>query len=240
MESTIYQHPARSVRIGDTERVISAVGGGTLVGFSLVAPGKLRILMLLTGGILLYKGITGNSLFYRVMNITRARGRLKSGIRVERSVTIARPVEDVYAFWRTLENLPGFMHNLKQVSRRDGTSHWVAEAPLGMTVEWDAVIEEDVPNEKIAWRSTPESQIENAGVVMFKPAPGGRGTEVRVHLEYKAPGGSAGAALAKILGEEPDIQIREDLRRLKMLMEAGQIITVKGQTSGRGRQEAGW
>lgn len=241
MESTIYQHPARSVRIGDTERVISAVGGGTLAGFSLAAPAKLRILMLLAGGALLYRGITGDSLFYRIMNITRARGRLKSGIRVERSVTIARPVEDVYAIWRNLENLPGFMHNLKQVTRRDdGTSHWVAEAPLGTTVEWDAAIVEDAPNEKIAWRSTPGSQIENAGVVMFKPAPGGRGTEVRVHLEYKAPGGSAGAALAKILGDEPDIQIREDLRRLKMLMESGQIITVKGQTSGRGRQEVGW
>jgi uncharacterized membrane protein len=240
MESTIFQSPQRAKKIGETERVLSAVGGGLLLGFSLLAPGKSRLPMIAAGGLLLLRGVTGYSYLYRLLNIYRAQDRLNSGIRVERAVTINRPVEEVYAFWRDLENLPRFMKNLRSVTVRESKSHWVAEAPLGMTVEWDAVVEQDQPGSKISWRSTPDSQIENAGVVMFQPAPGGRGTEVRVHLEYKAPGGSLGAALARILGDEPDIQIREDLRRLKMLLETGQIITVKGQTSGRGVQQFGW
>ena len=240
METTIFKSPSRTEKVGETERVLSAIGGGTLVGFSLIAPWKLRVPMALVGAVLLARGITGYSLIYRMLNIYRAKDWLESGIRVERAVTINRPVEEVYQFWRDLENLPRFMQNLKQVSVRDGQSHWVAEAPLGTTVEWDAVIDQDQPNSKISWHSIPGSQIENAGTVLFQPAPGNRGTELRVMLEYKAPGGSLGAALAKILGDEPDIQVREDLRRLKMLLETGQIITVKGQTSGRGQQEIGW
>lgn len=240
MEDTVYQQPDRIGRVGEKERIISAVGGGTLLGFSFVADSKLRLPMALVGGALLVRGLTGYSLLYRILNVNRAKDRLSSGIRVERAVTISRSPAEVYAFWRSLENLPSFMANLKSVSEVDGKSHWVAEAPLGQAVEWDAVIEEDMPNERIAWRSLPGSQIENAGVVQFKPAPGERGTEVHVNLEYKAPGGSMGAALAKILGNEPDIQIREDLRRLKMLLETGQVITVKGQPSGRGVQEKGW
>ncbi len=211
-------------KISDTERVLSAIGGGTLVGFSVLAPWKIRVPMLAAGGLLLFRGITGYSLLYRILNIYRSSDRLQNGIRVERAVTINRPVEEVYAFWHNLENLPLFMENLKTVSVREEQSHWVAEAPLGMTVEWDAVIDEHQPNSKISWHSIPGSQIKNAGAVMFQPAPGSRGTEVRVHLEYQVPGGSLGAALAKILGQEPDIQIREDLRRMKVLLETGEII----------------
>jgi uncharacterized membrane protein len=240
MESTIFQSPERTKKMGGVERAISAIAGGTMLGFGLFAPGKRRIVIALAGSALLARGVTGYSLLYRMLNIYRAKDRFASGIRVERAVTIGRPVEEVYAFWRSLENLPRFMKNIQSVTERDGRSHWVAEAPLGATVEWDAVIEEDQPNARIAWRSIPGSQIENAGVVLFHPAPGERGTELRVNLEYKAPGGSLGAALARILGAEPDVQVREDLRRVKMLLETGQIISVSGQPSGRGRQQVAW
>ncbi len=238
MESSIYQRQQGMVKIGQVERVISAISGGSLLGFSFLAPEKARIPMWILGGSLLLRGVSGYSLLYRIANINRSRDRLESGVRVERAVTINRPVEEVYNFWRNLENLPIFMKNLKSVTERSGQSHWVAEAPLGGAVEWDALIEEELPNQKIAWRSIPGSQIENAGVVMFQPAPGNRGTEVRVHMEYKAPVGSLGALLAKVLGKEPDLQIREDLRRLKMYLETGQIITVEGQSSGRGGRDA--
>lgn len=240
MESSIYQRRQGVGKIGKTERILSAISGGSLLGFSFAAPEKARIPMLVAGGALLMRGITGFSLFYRIANVNRAQDALESGIRVERSTTINRPVEDVYNFWRNLENLPVFMKNLKSVTDHGDQSHWVADAPLGQTVEWDARIEEDIPNSKIAWRSIPGSQIENSGVVLFKPAPGSRGAEVRVHLEYRAPGGSLGAAVAKLLGEEPDVQIREDLRRLKMYLETGQIISVDGQSSGRAEQNSTW
>jgi uncharacterized membrane protein len=240
MEQSIFQSDERTVKIGMTERVISAVTGGTLLGYGLYTSSKLRIPILLLGGAMLARGLSGYSLFYRMLNIYRSKDAIENGIRVERAVTIGRPVEEVYAFWRDLENLPRFMENLYSVSESEGRSHWVAEAPLGQSVEWDAVIEDEELNEKISWRSLPESQIENAGTVLFKPAPGDRGTEVHVRLEYRAPGGSAGAALAKLLGEEPDIQIREDLRRLKMILETGQVMTVKGQPTGRGRQKVAW
>ena len=236
MESSIYQRQ-QFTKIGRAERLISAASGGSLLGFSFLAPQKARILMWVLGGALLLRGVSGYSLLYRLANINRARDRLESGIRVERAVTINRSVDEVYNFWRNLENLPLFMKNLKFVTERSGQSHWIAEAPLGGVVEWDALIEEELPSQKIAWRSIPGSQIENAGVVMFQPAPGNRGAEVRVHMEYKAPGGAPGALLAKVLGEEPDLQIREDLWRLKMYLETGQIITVEGQTSGRGGRD---
>lgn len=239
METSIYQRQ-QFVKIGRTERILSAISGGSLIGFAFAAPEKARVPMWVLGGALLLRGVSGYSLLYRIANINRASDRLESGIRVERAITINRPVEEVYSFWRNLENLPIFMKNLKSVTERSGQSHWVAEAPLGGAVEWDALIEEELPNQKIAWRSIPGSQIENAGVVMFQPAPGNRGAELRVHMEYKAPGGSLGALLAKILGEEPDVQIREDMRRLKMYLETGQIITVQGHPSGRGVQQAEW
>lgn len=233
METTIFQKPQQGVKIGETERRISTISGAALVGAALFSPGRLRGLLLLTGGAMLVRGLTGYSLFYRILNINPSQDRLENGIRVERSMTILKPVEEVYAYWRNLENLPRFMENLQQVQVQGNQSHWVAEAPLGRSVEWDAVIDEEQPNQKLSWHSISGSQIENTGVVLFQPAPGNRGAEVHVHLEYRAPGGEMGAALAKILGEEPDRQILGDLRRFKQIMETGEVITVKGQTSGR-------
>ena len=155
-------------------------------------------------------------------------------IEVRRSVTINRPRPEVYAFWRRLENLPRFMDHLKAVTEQgDGRSHWVAKAPAGADVEWDARITEEREGELLAWTSTEEAQDPNAGQVRFAEAPAGRGTEVHVALTYEPPAGAAGAALAKLFGEEPDQQVREDLRRFKRIMETGEIATTDGQPSGR-------
>lgn len=234
MNDTIFNTEERIQKIGSQERVISAVSGGVLLGYGLYGKSWLRIPMLVLGGGLLLRGLTGYSLLYRMVNIYRSKDRIAEGIRVERSTTIHRPVTDVFAYWQQLENLPRFMDHLETVQVRDNNlSHWVAKAPLGIKVEWDAEITDLQENEVIAWRSLPGSSIENAGEVRFKPAPGNRGTEVYVTLEYKAPGGSAGAALAKLFGEEPDIQVREDLRRFKAIMETGEVISTEGQPSGR-------
>ena len=151
---------------------------------------------------------------------------------MQESVTINRPLAELYRFWRNLENLPQFMQHLHAVSMRDeGVSHWVAKGPAGTRVEWDARIINEVENKVIGWQSLAGSTISTAGSVNFDDDP--HGSRVTVHLQYHPPGGRLGAAVAKIFGEEPNQTIREDLRRFKQLMEAGEIPTTEGQPSGR-------
>jgi uncharacterized membrane protein len=149
------------------------------------------------------------------------------------AVTIKRPVEEVYRYWRDLTNLPSFMIHLAAVEPAgDGRSHWTANAPAGRTVEWDAEVVEDTPNQRIAWRSLEGSQVPNAGSVWFRPAPGGGGTEVRVELGYDPPGGALGKVVAKLFGEEPQQQITDDLRRLKQVLETGEVVRTEGSPEG--------
>jgi uncharacterized membrane protein len=160
--------------------------------------------------------------------------RLNEPIRVSRTIAIDRSPAELYTFWRDLENLPRFMQHLESVHSVSGTrSHWVAKAPAGKTVEWDAEITDDQPDQSIAWRSLPGSDVENSGMVRFEFAPGGRGTFVHVELEYRPPGGVIGAIAAKLVAEEPSQQIQKDLYRLKQLLETGQVSTTEGQSAAR-------
>lgn len=148
-----------------------------------------------------------------------------AGVQVRRAITIGKPVEEIYRFWRDFTNLPRFMEHLESVQvRGDRRSHWKVRAPVGTTVEWDAEITEDRPNELIAWRSVEDADVPNAGSVRFAPAPGGRGTEILVELRYEPPGGKLGAFVAKLFGEEPGQQVHGDLRRLKQVMETGEVM----------------
>lgn len=154
---------------------------------------------------------------------------------IDASVTIGKPAAEIYNFWRNLENLPRFMKNLESV--RDvgnGRSHWVAKSPVGgAPVEWDAEIVEERDGELISWRSLPDSTIHNSGNVRFEPATGGRGTFVKVHLDLVPPGGVVGRLAASLLEPVTVLQVKEDLRRLKNLLEAGEIPTTEGQPEGR-------
>jgi uncharacterized membrane protein len=150
---------------------------------------------------------------------------VQRGVRVTQAITVNRPPEEVYRFWRNFENLPQFMAHLESVQVLDDRrSRWKAKAPAGRTVEWDAEVVEDRPNELIAWRSLENADVPNSGSVRFTPAPGGRGTEIRVELQYAPPGGALGAAIAKLFGEEPQQQVKGDLRRFKQVMEAGEVV----------------
>ena len=161
-------------------------------------------------------------------------------VEIRRATTIGKPRPVVYGFWRRFENLPRFMDHLRSVTEAgDGTSHWVAKAPAGREFAWDAEIVEDRPNELIAWRSLEGADVPNSGEVRFVDAPAGRGTEVHVTLTYDPPAGAAGAAVAKLFGEEPDQQVSEDLRRFKRVMETGEIATTEGQPSGRQPEKEG-
>ncbi len=150
---------------------------------------------------------------------------------VESAITIDRPVQEVYSYWRELENLPRFMSHLADVRDLGGNrSHWTARGPLGTTVSWEAEIIKDVPPELISWRTLPNSEVVSAGSVRFKPANGDHGTELRVKLQYDPPAGKVGATVAWLLGEDAQHEIDEDLRRFKQLLETG-----KSSTGARGR-----
>lgn len=159
--------------------------------------------------------------------------RSRHGDRVVWTVTVNRPVEDLYRFWSTLENLPQVMPHLASVTGTTATtSHWVARGPLGSSVEWDAETVADIPNERIAWRSLPDADVHHAGEVRFATAPGNRGTEIRVELDYQPPGGAIGRAIATVSGEEPGRQIADALRLFKQVMETGEPILSEATATG--------
>ncbi len=179
---------------------------------------------------MIYQGATKQS---TIQQAQEAIG-INQSIKVEKTVTINKPADELYRYWHNFENLPTFMKHLKSVRvYNEKRSHWIANAPLGNSVEWDADILEDRENEFISWASVEGADVDNSGFVRFKKAPGDRGTEVKVVLEYNPPGGALGATVAKLFGEEPEQQIGDELRRFKMLMEAGEIATTEGQPSER-------
>lgn len=152
---------------------------------------------------------------------------------VEKCITVNKSPEECYRFWRNFDRFPEFMQHLEAVEKiTDTRSHWKAKAPIGASVEWDAEITADQPGELLAWRSVEGADVDNGGSVRFEPAPGGRGTIVRVEMQYKPPGGKAGALVARLFGENPSQQIDGDLRRFKQLIETGEITTTEGQPSG--------
>jgi uncharacterized membrane protein len=217
--------------MSDQEKWASIVGGGAMVLMGLQQRSLRGVLMAVAGGSLLYHGATSDkSLTDRVSDATG----IGKPIRVEKTVTINRSPEELYSFWRNFENLPRFMKHLQSVTQLEGSrSHWVANAPAGQTVEWDAELIKDEVNHLIAWASVEGADVENSGFVRFQPGPTDRGTEVKVVMEYAPPGGALTAAIAKLFGEEPEQQIGDELRRFKQLMEAGEIASTEGQPSGR-------
>lgn len=228
------------INVSETERVASGIGGGLLTAYGLVRGDLLGIGLAVLGGSLVYRSATGHCTAYQALGINTAAKenmtsvKASSSVRVDQAMTINAPVEEIYNFWRNFENLPQFMYHLESVTKIDEMrSHWKAKAPLGMTVEWDAEIISEIPNELISWRSIEGADVANAGSVRFLPSTGGRGTVVKVELRYEPPAGKLGAAIAWLTGEEPSVQIREDLRRFKQLMETGEIPTIEGQPAGR-------
>jgi uncharacterized membrane protein len=171
-------------------------------------------------------GITALDLYVATRSARRQHGRGRPGpLELHASTTVNRSPHETYGFWRDFENLPSFMLHLRSVSvSGNGRSHWEANAPVRRKVRWDAEITGDEPGRRISWRSLPGADIDNSGTVHFAPAPDGEGTEVRVHLHYDVPGGRIGRMVAKLWGEEPEQQVRDDLRRFKQVLETGDLV----------------
>jgi uncharacterized membrane protein len=194
------------------ELAASVIGGTLLVYFGARKRGALGVAIALAGA----------GLIRRVLGGSRQAG--SSVVRIHSVITVNRPKEDVFLFWRDLENLPRFMENLKNVKvTGPSTSHWVMHCPGERTIEWDAEIVHETEGERISWRSLPGARLRNSGTVLFQDAAGERGTEIRVSIAYAPPGGAVGRAFAKLVGHNPGNQVGEDLRRLKAILEAGQV-----------------
>jgi uncharacterized membrane protein len=222
--------------LGDFERWASLIGGTALGALGVARGGFGGLAVAAVGGALVYRGATGHSYLYQALGISTAGKHSPQasipathGVKLEESVTILSPPEDLYRFWRNLENLPRIMSHLDSVECIDERrSHWVAKGPLGVRLSWDAEIISERDNELIGWRSLRGSTVDTAGSVHFAGVPGDGGTEVRVVLKYDPPAGRVGAAIARMFGEAPEQQIREDLRRFKQMMEEATPLSTEG------------
>lgn len=243
----LIRHKYLTPNVGKLERAASVIAGGLLTVQGLRRKSWTGAGMAFLGVGFLRRGITGFCYTYKTLGIRtsdQGQGRNVSvpyelGIRVDEAITINRPRTEVFQFWRKLENLAQFMEHVESVRELKGEnrSHWVARGPADRRVEWDAEIVNEIENELIGWRSLEGSDIANAGSVRFADAEGGRGTEVRVSLQYNPPGGTVGAFVARIFGEEPTSQIRKDLQRLRTKLESGVLPTTEGQPAGARKSE---
>jgi uncharacterized membrane protein len=154
-----------------------------------------------------------------------ARSNAPRPMHLTKAITIRRSPDEVYRFWRDFRNFPNFMSHLESVAVLDDRrSHWTARGPAARLVEWEAEIVEDRPGERIGWRSLPGASVTNSGTVRFSAAPGGRGTEVRLEMDYAPPAGELGSLVARLFGQEPHQQVQADLRKLKQVLETGEVI----------------
>jgi len=232
------------VNIGTTERAISTAAGALLAVAGLSRRSLPGVIVAALGGGMIYRGVSGHCDVLAALGIDRSERAVGQaqptdyfdrGIHVEQSMTINKEPWDLYQYWRKFENLPSIMSHLEEVRVIDEQkSHWIAKAPsiAGGKVEWDAEIINDEPNSLIAWRSLAGADVDNAGSVRFVPGPEGRGTEVRVVLDYIPPAGRLGKWIAKLMGEDPQHEVREDLRCFKRIMETGELPTTQGQPRG--------
>ena len=237
----------RHTNVGEAERVASALGGALLAVYGVRQRGLGGALLAVVGGALVKRAVTGHCEVYGALGMSSAaesRGAFlekrhgaaavldaSRAIKVERSTTIAMGPAELYRFWRNFENLPRIMAHLESVTVLDDRrSRWKAKAPAGQSVEGDAEIIHEEPNHVVSWRSVDEATVPNAGSVHFDDAGAGRGTVVRVVLEYQPPAGKIGQWVAKLFGEDPDTQVREDLRRFKAMMETGEVPNSRSAT----------
>ena len=219
------------INVGPTERYVSAGAGALLTVVGLRSGGLGGLLLAAFGGALIYRGITGYSLVNNAIGRDTSEEKTETDVlEISESVTVNKPREEVYQFWRQLENLPQFMQHLESVTQQDDRrSHWVAKVNTGNqvmnllpAVAWDAEILEEEKNSRLVWRSVPGATVDNSGEVWFMDAPGNQGTEVHAIIKYRAPEGVVGEAVMKLFNPTFRQMVKADILRFKQLLEAGE------------------
>ncbi len=197
-------------------RLVAGATGGALAVYGLSKRNPLNLAVGALGVGLIARGVT-NLEFQRLVGI----GAGRRAVEIEKTINIAAPVEQVYEFWKDFKNFPSVMSNVREVrDNGDGTSHWIVAGPFGTTVEWDALVTRDVPNQLLAWKSVEGATVESSGIVRFDPNDDGT-TSVQVKLSYNPPGGAIGHAIAALLGSDPKTEMDADLMRAKSMIETG-------------------
>ncbi len=215
----------RGSRADTVERLISLIGGGALAAWGIKRMVKRRsassIGMTAGAGLLVYNGLRSYD------------GTARRGVHLEAAFTVNKPPDELFRYWRNVENLPRFMQHVESVHATGNRLHWVARGPLGRKLSWDTEITDEKENEWITWQSVPDSPLRHSGSVQFRRAPGDRGTVVTVAMQYEPVARGVAQSLLELLGKGPEFQLREELRHFKQLVEAGEIPTTEGQPSGR-------
>jgi uncharacterized membrane protein len=214
------------VNVGETERYASIIGGAALVAAGLSRRNLPGLLLALLGGAFIVRGVGGHCGLYRSLGISTAPRRRagvpdQTGYKIEKTIVIDRPPEELFHFWRNLENLPEFMEDIESIRILDDfRSHWAVKGPGGQRLEWDAEIVNEHPGEMISWQTLPGADIQSAGTVRFTPSNDGKSTLLRLVLEFRPPGGPLGARFARLIGKDPAVRLDQDLARLKQIAEA--------------------
>ena len=232
-----------AVNVGKVERWASGIGGGLMVVQGLRRGNFSGLALAVLGGALAYRGFTGHCQAYQALNLNTAGKRrsdeeetIYKGVLIKHTCTINRTPTEIYDYLEKPENHQRFNVRVESVTKSaDGKWHWAIKGPLGSTWRFDSERITNQPGRLIAWKSLPGGDVDNAGSIRLSSTFEGKGTEVTMEVSYQPPAGSVGVAIAKMLGHDPDAQVREDLRRLKQLLEAGEIPTVEGQSAGHGR-----
>lgn len=249
----------QGVNVGQSERLASGVIGGLLllIGFKRRTLGGTALAVL--GATLIERGLSGHSRLYQwtgqntasprpadspaPSNAGQSVAQLEAGDdtpppaqpgEIKHAITIGKPIELVYEFWRDGDNLAQIMSNFAEVTVVEGgDAHWKMKAPLGQSIEWDTRVTEDTVNERVRWESLPGALLRNEGTMTFRPAPGNRGTEVLLHFKFEAPGGALGDKATKLFNLVPSGIASKSLHNFKSLMETGELATLKGNVSAR-------
>ncbi|RRB06706.1 SRPBCC family protein [Larkinella rosea] len=225
------------INVGEEERVWSTVGGGLLLTYGLKRASIGGMLIAAVGSYLTYRGMSGNCPISEAIGRNTADGETTAIKPIEISVSqiVYKPRNEVYQYWRQLENLPRFMSHLKEVRQLDSThSHWIAQLSDGAVaeaigaVEWDAQIIHEVPNERLVWKSVENARIDNAGEVQFSDSPDGFGTQIHATIQYRPPVGHLGNAVMKLFNSTFTQLIEKDLHRFKEVMETDESKAVQG------------
>ena len=230
-----------NINVTQPERIGSLAAGTGLALYGLSRRSLGGVLLALLGGALIKRGVTGHCEMYSALGVNSRQLNTETGvpgnkgIKVTKSITVGRSPQEVYHYWRKLENLARFMDHVESVTEIDDRrSTWIVKGPMATNLEWTAQIITDREGELISWESLPGAEVQNAGSVRFESTGDGQ-TEVRVSLQYQPPAGVLGAAVAKLFGEDPEQQLDEDLARFKKLIEgeaAGMVATQNGTHTG--------
>lgn len=224
--------PQLKRNVGTIERMLSIALGSYLLYSA--TKGKYKAIKAIGGTALLFRGATANCPTYDLLNISTASS--PAPVDIKSVLTVNKSKDEVYQFWRKLDNLPSFMKHLESVTVIDEKlSEWKARIPGGLgTISWKSEITRDIPGEAIEWKSIENSTIENSGSVTFKDA-GKYGTEVRIEILYQAPAGYIGKGIGELLSPLTESMIREDIKNFRRMIETGELPTIEGQTSGKNK-----